>query len=75
MDAVQRLLLLVAQRRGVLTIDIGFASDVVMTFKGRSPVAGAEDLLHNVCEPDVEGAADKLASLITGERGSSGRRP
>lgn len=68
MDAVTRLLLLVAQRRGVLTIDVGFASDVVMSFK-----RGGEAL--NACEPDIEGAADKLASEITGESGSSGRRP
>lgn len=72
MDAVQRLLLLVAQRRGALTIDLGFASDVVMSY-----TAGGSDKAvdFNACEADVEGAADKLASKIAGHDGSSGRRP
>jgi hypothetical protein len=69
MDAVQRLLLLVAQRRGVLSVDMGFASDVVMTFKRDD-----EDQ-RTVCEPDVEAAADRLASEITGSGRASGRRP
>lgn len=72
MDAVTRLLLLVAQRRGVLTIDVGFRSDVVMTFNARED---ADPDRASVCEADVEGAADKLASTIAGHGGSSGRRP
>lgn len=75
MDAVQRLLLLVAQRRGVVTIDLGFKRDVVMTFKAREAVGSEPDDQRTVCEADVEGAADKLASEIAGESGSSGRRP
>jgi hypothetical protein len=69
MDAVQRLLLLVAQRRGVLTMDLGMVSDVVMTYKASL----GEEAQTTVCEPDVEAAADKLASEIAGS--GAGRRP
>lgn len=75
MDAVQRLLLLVAQRRGVLHVDLGFATDVAMTFEIASSQEARHETRLTVCEADIEAAADKLASEITGHPGASGRRP
>lgn len=69
MDAVSRLLTIVAQRRGVLSIDLGSVSDVVMTYR----VAGAGEIEQTVvCEPDVEATADAMAREICGAK--DGRR-
>lgn len=61
MDAVSRLLVLVAQRRGSVKIDFTFERDVALSYDG----PGFEPGQIVACEVDLETAAAALVADLT----------